>query len=631
MPPIPGSVRVAGFIAPTDSTDTYAVTDEAYDRGGYRSVADATARLAITPDRRKVGMAVYQIDTGAYWTLLGGISNSNWVLSTFGSGSLDVVYHVGRTINADIGAIEVILDNPSGAMTGIDLKTQPITVTGYFVGVNIQPTVSHSSPAYLLSSDGDGMTGAGEWDGVWIRPPSAKASGDVYGVQQFWWPTGVLTVGSIRSFYCELAPQGNKLTAVSVFGFEHKLDMSGALATSTLSNVYSIASVTTALSTYVTNSLYTFYAQVGGTIGAGKTWYGFYLNVNALNYASTGGPKYYCQYITATTGIYNGLFEGRFLKFDDVNATNNQGQFYLDEVYVDHRVPSAPDWYMDYHSVTFHNGVTGGNYGGDFYVLKWGGNGQVTQVTYSLSTPRSPEVGGTVTNRYMMMYLNLTEMAYITTPASGDFPTQFPRCIGLGEAAYLDGTMNPSFFGYYQTWSASVQTTTSRWAGLWFWFRSTQVNNLFYGARIDLPATVGATGNITGFEVDADIAASIPAGAIYRAGLIDLSLLSFNVGTTVARGLEIAMPAVYNGPEIGARITGGGQTVDICSKGYAAQMTGNVEVNGTSNWLRGPRLTNVQQAAMIAAFGVGDAGKQWFNTDLNQFVGWNGTGVVVLG
>ena len=34
MAAIPGSVRVGGFIAPTDSTDTYAVTDDAYGRGG---------------------------------------------------------------------------------------------------------------------------------------------------------------------------------------------------------------------------------------------------------------------------------------------------------------------------------------------------------------------------------------------------------------------------------------------------------------------------------------------------------------------------------------------------------------------------------------------------------------------
>ena len=38
MGAIPGSVRVTGFMAPSDTLDTYAVTDEMYNRGGYRSV-----------------------------------------------------------------------------------------------------------------------------------------------------------------------------------------------------------------------------------------------------------------------------------------------------------------------------------------------------------------------------------------------------------------------------------------------------------------------------------------------------------------------------------------------------------------------------------------------------------------
>ncbi len=84
MAPIPGSVRVTGFIAPTDSTDTYATQDDTYNRGGYRAVANAAARLAITMDRRKEGMLVKQLDTGAFWTLSGGIADINWVLQTLG-------------------------------------------------------------------------------------------------------------------------------------------------------------------------------------------------------------------------------------------------------------------------------------------------------------------------------------------------------------------------------------------------------------------------------------------------------------------------------------------------------------------------------------------------------------------
>lgn len=82
MAPIPGSVRFTGFVAPTDSTDTYAVTDETYNRGGYRTVADAAAlaALALLPDRLLPGMLVKQYDTGVFYTWNGGA----FVVQVFG-------------------------------------------------------------------------------------------------------------------------------------------------------------------------------------------------------------------------------------------------------------------------------------------------------------------------------------------------------------------------------------------------------------------------------------------------------------------------------------------------------------------------------------------------------------------
>lgn len=83
MAAIAGSVRVAGVIAPTDSTDTYAVTDDLYQRGGFRPVADITARNAISADRRKSGMLVYVISETKFYTLAGGLLDVNWALATF--------------------------------------------------------------------------------------------------------------------------------------------------------------------------------------------------------------------------------------------------------------------------------------------------------------------------------------------------------------------------------------------------------------------------------------------------------------------------------------------------------------------------------------------------------------------
>lgn len=91
MASIPGSVRMGGFVAPSDDTDTYAVQDEFYNRGGYRTVADLVERDAITADRRKLGMLVFVMDTQQLFTLLNGIDNADWVLSVIG-GSLELTY-----------------------------------------------------------------------------------------------------------------------------------------------------------------------------------------------------------------------------------------------------------------------------------------------------------------------------------------------------------------------------------------------------------------------------------------------------------------------------------------------------------------------------------------------------------
>lgn len=78
MADIPGSVTLTGFIAPTDTEDTYATHTDEYGRGGYRTVADVTARNAIPSLRRKEGMSVFVISEGIAYRLLGGTSNSDW-------------------------------------------------------------------------------------------------------------------------------------------------------------------------------------------------------------------------------------------------------------------------------------------------------------------------------------------------------------------------------------------------------------------------------------------------------------------------------------------------------------------------------------------------------------------------
>ena len=86
MAQIPGSVPLTGKVAPTDTTDTFATHVGIYGEGGYMTVADQTEREAITTERRKQGMAVFQNDTNEMYILQDGVTNADWVLFSGGGG-----------------------------------------------------------------------------------------------------------------------------------------------------------------------------------------------------------------------------------------------------------------------------------------------------------------------------------------------------------------------------------------------------------------------------------------------------------------------------------------------------------------------------------------------------------------
>lgn len=47
--------------------------------------------------------------------------------------------------------------------------------------------------------------------------------------------------------------------------------------------------------------------------------------------------------------------------------------------------------------------------------------------------------------------------------------------------------------------------------------------------------------------------------------------------------------------------------------------------------IQSTKLTTVQETALVTTLVAGDAGLQWFNTNTNQFMGWNGSALVILG
>lgn len=79
MSSISGSVRFTGFIAPTDSTDTYPVFKPIYGLGGLRTVDTLSDRDNITSERREEGMFVYVKEDKNYYSINSGLTNSDWV------------------------------------------------------------------------------------------------------------------------------------------------------------------------------------------------------------------------------------------------------------------------------------------------------------------------------------------------------------------------------------------------------------------------------------------------------------------------------------------------------------------------------------------------------------------------
>jgi len=83
--PISGSVPVTGFVAPTDSVDTYPSHSEEYGKGGYRSVDTVTDRDAIPAARRKAGMVVKVLANKMEYILGAGLGNGDWEKNPYGT------------------------------------------------------------------------------------------------------------------------------------------------------------------------------------------------------------------------------------------------------------------------------------------------------------------------------------------------------------------------------------------------------------------------------------------------------------------------------------------------------------------------------------------------------------------
>jgi len=133
---IQGSVPIGGFIAPTGTSDQYAVTDPTYGLGGVRRVGSTADRDAIFSPRREEGMIVFVQSNSTYYGLIGGTANGDWV--------------------------ELYLDSPGGGgatldVVGPDGSVSAVSTINLFEGQNVSISVSEintGTAGITLSVDG---------------------------------------------------------------------------------------------------------------------------------------------------------------------------------------------------------------------------------------------------------------------------------------------------------------------------------------------------------------------------------------------------------------------------------------------------------------------------------------------
>lgn len=205
MAAIPGSVRVGGFIAPSDTGDTYATHDSRYGRGGLKEVADTTERDAISTDRRREGMIVYCASDEKTYQLKGGVTNLDWV-EFVGGGSGDVT---GPNISV-ADNVTLFSDNTGKEIkdSGVALSSlQPkavATVGSPTHVTTVADVLYHTWSAgavggFVLTDNGNGTVSIGDGEAVLRTAPQEDAlliSIEVQGVSNL-----TLVDGSINYIY----------------------------------------------------------------------------------------------------------------------------------------------------------------------------------------------------------------------------------------------------------------------------------------------------------------------------------------------------------------------------------------------------------------------------------------------
>ena len=148
MASITGGVPLGGFVSPTDTEDTFAVTDPTYGLGGLRNVADTTARNAIPAGRREQGMLVFVQNELVYYGLSGGIANTDWVVFSSGGGGIGPAGPTGP--KGETGPVAATGPTGGKGTTGETGPIGPSATGGY-----PYTYTSGASPLPIANADGE--------------------------------------------------------------------------------------------------------------------------------------------------------------------------------------------------------------------------------------------------------------------------------------------------------------------------------------------------------------------------------------------------------------------------------------------------------------------------------------------
>jgi hypothetical protein len=137
---IPGTTPISAPVAPTADTDSYPSHLAKYGKGGWRTVDNAAARLAIPTGRREACMVVVDADTGEKWILGAGLTNADWTAFSAGAGD-------------PVSAPSVELTQP-GTVSAPAIKQTAGTAGIYFPAADSVGLAANGFPAVVAKPSG---------------------------------------------------------------------------------------------------------------------------------------------------------------------------------------------------------------------------------------------------------------------------------------------------------------------------------------------------------------------------------------------------------------------------------------------------------------------------------------------